>query len=311
MVEIEHPPSHGVDPELLKEVRRLQIRSDRLVEDFMVGGWHSVFRGSGIEFDEVREWVEGDDIRSVDWNVTARVGRPYVKKYVEERERTLCFLLDRSPAMSFGTRAANGKVRTLRRTAAELCACLGLSAQRNADKVGFLGFGSGRDPYIPPKKGRPHLLRILRECLAEPGRGPSDERSRGDFAEALRFLTRVQRRRSILFAISDFSRPLPVHECRLAARKHDLILVPVHDPVQEEAPRAGLLALKGYGGGEGGWVDFSSRRVREVWNRRFKERREAFFLEARRVGADLLPLRTDRSVAQDILAFFERREGRR
>jgi len=304
-------PETVVDPELLREVRRLQIRSDRLVEDFMVGGWHSVFRGSGIEFDEVREWVEGDDIRSVDWNVTARAGRPFVKKYVEERELTLLFLLDRSPSMSFGTRALGGRPRSLRRVAAELCACLGLSALRNADKVGLCCFGGEHDPYVPPKKGRPHLLRILRECLAESGRGLLAGPPLGGLPEALAFAAKVQRKRSIVFAISDFTDPLSEQDLRLAARKHDLILVPCSDPVQEEAPRSGLLRLRDLETGSSRWLDFSSPRLREAWNRRFQENRETLQRLARRNGVDLLPLRSDRSVARDICAFFRRREGRR
>ena len=168
-----------VDPELLKEVRRIQIRSDRLVTDVVSGGYSSVFRGSGIEFDEVREWTEGDDFRSVDWNVTARMGRPYIKKYVEERELTLLFVLDRSRSMGFGTERIDGVPKSLRRLAVEFIACLGLSANRNNDKVGFVGFGEGPELFVPPKKGRPHLLRRHRLIGAPPADRPAESAHTG------------------------------------------------------------------------------------------------------------------------------------
>lgn len=295
----------AVDPELLKEVRRIQLRTDRLVTDVISGGYSSVFRGSGIEFDEVREWAEGDDIRSVDWNVTARQGRPFIKKYVEERELTLLFVMDVSRSMDFSSQSLDGKPRNLRRLAVEFLACLGLSAGRNNDKVGLLTFAKDVDLYVPPKKGRAHLLRLLRESLA---RVEADHGS--GLAAALAYASRVQRKKCILFVLSDFLCAWPEKEVRLAARRHDLILVPTLDPRLLELPDQGLLRLQDAETGKEQVVDASSPRVRQA----FADRMRAFYAErragARKFGADWLPLDTRESVTSNVVAFFRQREAR-
>jgi uncharacterized protein (DUF58 family) len=298
----------AVDKELLREVRRLQIRTDRLVTDVVAGGYSSVFRGSGIEFDEVREWTEGDDFRSVDWNVTARQGRPFIKKYVEERELTVLLVVDRSRSMRFGS-GANGK--TLARVAAEFAATVGVSATRNGDKLGLVGFGSSVDElYVPPKKGRAQLLRLLRECLAQPQRSLAPEREEDALREALAFVGRVQRKRAIVFVLSDFLLSLPRRELQLIAKRHDLTLVPCMDPRLETLPDSGLLRVLDLETGAELLVDSASRQVREAFAQRAQARIAELQDRARRLGADLLPISTERPVGNDIVAFFRRRELR-
>ena len=302
-----------VDPELLKEVRRIQIRTDRLVTDVVSGGYQSVFRGSGIEFDEVREWIEGDDYRSVDWNVTARVGRPYIKKYVEERELTLVFVLDRSRSMGFGTSVVDGVAKSLQRVAVEFIACLGLSACRNNDKAGLVASVSGVELFVPPSKGRAHLMRILRDCLA-PRQDDVDGEAKpaqSDLAPALGYLGHVQRRRAIVFVLSDFLSNWPDRELGLLAKRHDLTLVPCLDPRLLELPEAGLLRLIDLEDGRERVVDASSSAVRTAYATRVARRVEDLQNRARRIGAGWLPLSTDRSVANSVVEYFRRRELRR
>ncbi len=290
----------GVDPELLKEVRLIQLRTDRLVTDVMAGSYRSAFRGSGIEFDEVREWAEGDDIRSVDWNVTARVGRPYIKKYVEERELTILFVLDHSRSMDF---ASEG--RTLRRMAVEFCATVGLSAQRTNDKVGLLTFGKELELFVPPRKGRSHVLRILREGLA-----PVSDPYGTALAETLRYLGRVQRKRSVVFVLSDFVGDDPFPPLRSLSRRHDVVLVPCLDRRRFELPDAGLLRVFDLEAGGECLVDTRSARVRERYAANARSDYEAFEKNAGRLGVDLLPLWTDKKVSTAVLQFFRRREAR-
>lgn len=297
----------AVDPELLKEVRRIQIRTDRLVTDVVSGGYTSVFRGSGIEFDEVREWTEGDDYRAVDWNVTARAGRPFIKKYVEERELTVLFVVDRSRSMQFGTVVRDGIARDLRRTATEFVACIGLSANRNNDKVGLVATDAAKALYVPSKKGRTHMLRILRECLAD----PAESRS-GAFAEALAYAARVQRKRAILFVLSDFFEDFPEKELRLLARRHDVSLVPCMDPRLEELPKvAGLFRLKDLETGREVLVDAASKRVREDYAARAAKRARELEERARRLGAGVLRISTGEPVSSSVVEFFRRRELQR
>jgi len=299
-----------IDPEILAQVRRIQVRTSRLVTDVMAGGYTSVFRGSGIEFDEVREFVDGDDVRAVDWNVTARTGRPHIKKYMEERELTVLFLLDVSASTTFGTVPAKGGrgTRTVRTTAAEFCACLSLAAARNNDKVGMVAFSDRVEFYVPPKKGSQHVLRLIREALAAEGAGQTT-----DIAQVLQYAARVQRKRAVVFLVSDFldtgakfEKPL-----RQLARRHDVVAVRLLDPRSRELPaRGGLLHLRDAESGASCWVDASARGVREA----FSARRAVEDGELRRVlrGAhvDLLDIRPEEGLADPILKFFRMREMR-
>jgi uncharacterized protein (DUF58 family) len=290
-----------ITPELLAQVRRLTIRSRRAVEEVFSGAYRSAFRGQGLEFAEVREYVPGDDIRSIDWNVTARAGRPFVKRFDEERELTVIVALDLSGSLSFGSRA-----RAKRDAAAEAGALLALAAARNRDRVGLLLFTDRIELYLPPGKSRARALRIARELLAfEPaGRGT-------DLAGAFGFLNRVLRRRAIVFLVSDwraaaFDRPL-AH----LARRHDVVALDVADPLERDLPSGGLLRVRDLETGRTGWVDASSRAARGAWKgalaRRAKELDQTF----RRAGVPRLALDADRPAAPTLIRYFERRAAAR
>jgi uncharacterized protein (DUF58 family) len=294
--------------ELLKEVRRIEVQSRRLVTGTMAGGYHSVFRGAGIEFDEVREYVEGDDPRTVDWNVTARVGRPYVKKYVDERELTVLFLLDLSASMGGGFGALSA-----RQTAARVCACLALSAIQNHDKVGLIAFSETVDKFVPPKKGQSHALSIVRDCLALSGTG-----TRTRIAPALELASRVVRKRSILFLVSDFLGGGWHEALALCARRHDLIAVRLSTPELDLPaldPRVGLVRLRDPESGALVLIDWRHAPARAAWAERVAAWRRASAEALRRAGVDCMDVPVPRvrgkdAVARPILAFFRMRELR-
>ena len=290
--------------ELLEEVRRIEVQAKRLVIDILAGGYVSVFRGAGIEFSEVREYVEGDDPRSVDWNVTARVGRPYVKKYVDERELTLLFLLDLSPSMSGAFSPWSS-----RQAAARIAACLALSAVRNDDKVGLIAFDDEVRRFVRPEKGASHALRIIRDCLALEGRGRGSR-----FAPALQLLSRAMRRRSIVFLISDFLAEGWEESLRLAARRHDLVAVRILPP-ELAPPEGGFLRLEDPETGRVTAVDWSGEKVREAYRRRVETWKAETAEMLRRAGVDRMdvPIPADResdAFVRPILDFFRMREER-
>jgi len=289
--------------ELLAEVRRIDVMSSRLVTSVLAGGYSSVFRGSGLEFDGVREYEEGDDPRLVDWNVTARVGRPFVKKYVDERELTVLFLLDLSASMAGGF-----SVFSARQTAARVCACLALSAIRNNDKVGLIAFSDKVDRYVPPKKGAGHVLRIVRDCLALEGSSPAT-----NIEPALSFAARLVRRRAILFLVSDFLADGWQESVALCARRHDLIAVRLLAP--ELAPAADLVRVRDPESGRESVIDGRSRRVRKAYAARVAAWRARTGEDLRRANVDLLDVPISRAydkdmVARPIVRFFRMRELR-
>ncbi len=289
--------------ELLREVRRIDVQSRRLVAGAMAGGYLSVFRGSGIEFEEVREYVQGDDPRSVDWNVSARMGRPFVKKYRDERERTVVFLLDLSASMTGGF-----GVWSARQTAARVCACLALSAARNGDKTGLVTFGEEVHSCVPPRRGPAHALRIVRDCLALPGRGTTS------VGPALEFAVHALRRRAIVFLVTDFlsggwERPLTV-----CARRHDVIAVRIQVP-ELAPPGAGHLRVRDPETGATTVADWGSAGVRAGYARRVALWRAETEQALRRAKVDLMdvpvPRTPDRNaIAGPILRFFTMRELR-
>lgn len=322
-------PSEDDRREMLRQIRRIQVRTDRMVTDVMAGGYTSVFRGSGIEFDEVREFAEGDDLRSIDWNVTARTGRPHVKKFMEERELTLLLLLDVSASTDFGTapvgrgtagtaagsrergHGASGAAkapsaaRTVRETAALVCGCLAFAAARNNDKAGLITFSDRVERYVPAKKGRSHVLRLIREAYAH------ERQSRGsEPGVAFDFAGRVQRRRATVFVVGDFFGATGERELRTLARRHDVIAVRIRDPHSEALPDAGLLRLRDPETGRAVVVDTGSRRVREALAERIARERAAFEETCRRAGVDLFDVPTRGSVADPIVRFFHMRERR-
>ena len=290
-----------ITPELLAQVRRLTIRSRRAVEEVFSGAYKSAFRGKGLEFAEVREYVVGDDVRSIDWNVTARAGRPFVKRFDEERELTVVVAMDLSGSLAFGSRA-----RTKRETAAEAGALIALAAARNRDRVGLLLFTDQVELYLPPGKSRARSLRIVREMLAYEPRGRGT-----DMAGALAFLGRVLRRHAIVFIVSDwiaseFDRPLS-----FLGRRHEVVALEVTDPFERELPPTGLVRARDLETGRSVWVDLGARAARAEW-RAAKARRARGLTETlMRARAGRILLDVGVPAAPALIRHFEQRTRHR
>ncbi len=288
--------------ELLRKVRQIQIRASRFVNDVLAGEYSSVFKGRGMEFDEVREYVPGDDVRTIDWNVTARTGRPHVKRFVEERELTVMLLVDLSSSVRFGT------VRQLKSEAiVEICALLALSAIQNNDKVGLIIFTDGVERYVPPRKGKSHVLRVIRELLHH-----ETQRSATDIGGVLEYLLRVAKRRCVAFLVSDFladqtrfERPL-----KLAGKKHDLIAITVSDPREIELPSVGILELEDAETGELILIDTASRAVRSSFHRESDSELEGRRDLLRRTDIDHIEVSLDKPYLDALVRFFRMRERR-
>ena len=290
--------------ELLAEVRRIEVQSHRLVTDVLAGGYRTTFRGHGVEFAEVREFVEGDDLRAVDWNVTARLGRPFVKRFVEEREHTLVFVLDLSASMDGGLGAWS-----LRQLAARFCACLGLAAIDNDDRVGLVAGSDGVERFVPPQKGVRHVLRIVRDCLVLRGRS-----RHGDLGALVAHANRSLRRRSVLFVLSDFLSPGGERELALGARRHDLVAVRLQ-PLEHARPPRALLRVRDPESGRAATVDFANARVRAAWHDRIAAARARLDDRFARAGIDCIDLAVPErgdlaAIARPLRAFFHRRELR-
>jgi uncharacterized protein (DUF58 family) len=289
-----------IPKEVLKKIRRIEIRTKRLVNDVFSGEYQSVFKGRGMEFSEVREYLPGDDVRSIDWNVTARMGHPYVKKFDEERELTIMFLVDGSASGAFGTVS-----RFKSELAAELCALLAFSATRNNDRVGLITFTDRIEKVVPPKKGRVHVLRVVRELLyyTPEGRGT-------DIPIALDYLSNVVRRHAIVFLVSDFLTAGYERSLAVANRRYDLIAIPISDPRESGIPRLGLVDLEDPETGERLAVDTGDRRfaerLREELGRDAAERERLFA----KLGVDSIPVSTDRPYVEPLEKFFGKRAKR-
>ncbi|HEX6106127.1 MAG TPA: DUF58 domain-containing protein [Gemmatimonadales bacterium] len=286
------------EEEVAREVRRLEITTRHLVRDIVAGEYSSAFRGRGVEFAEVREYQPGDDIRTIDWNVTARLGAAYVKRYLEERELTVLFLVDRSASGGFGSR-----LRTRSELAGEVVTVLALAASRNNDRVGLLLATDRVERYTAPRKGRRHALRVVSELLGfEPeGRGT-------DLGAALEGLEALLHGRAVIFVVSDFLAAGWESALGRLARRHDVIAVELADPRERELPDVGAVTLWDPESGDWRVVDTGDRRVRDHFRSEaeaFEQRLERTLLER---GADLLRLETGRSYAEPLLAFFRRRE---
>ena len=287
--------------EMLSVIRRLQIRARRLVRLLFLGEYHSVFRGRGLEFNEVREYEPGDEVRLIDWNVTARMGVPYIKKFVEERELILYLLVDVSASSTFSSQNA-----TKRELAAELATLLAFAADANNDKTGLIAFSDRVELFLPPRKGQQHMLRIARELLyLEPkGRGTN-------IAVAADLLMSITKRPSVAFVISDFHATGYEAALRLAAQKHDLTAISLTDPRELELPRVGLLKLRDPETGAQMLVDTEDRRSRERYATAAAERVVARRRLLAGLGVEEIPIRTDRSYIQPLMAYFRARAGKR
>lgn len=289
-----------VPDEVLRKIREVEIKARVLADEMLVGTYRSVFRGSGLDFEEVREYDEGDDVRSIDWNVTARMGTPYIKKYREERALNVYLAVDVSASSWFGT------VRqTKRELTAEVCALLAMAAHRNYDRVALLLFSDRVEEFIPPKIGRDHLLRVIRQLLYAESR-----RARTQIGAATEYLGNVAKKRGVVFLVSDlldtgFEAPL-----RTLGQKHDVISLVPNDPRELELPNVGVVALEDAETGEIAEVDTSDRRVRTAfaqaaWDRRFERHRTLA-----RMRVDTVDLFTHRPYVPALMAFFRARSKR-
>jgi uncharacterized protein (DUF58 family) len=289
--------------EVMREVRRLEITTRHLVRDIVAGEYSSAFRGRGVEFSEVREYQPGDDIRAIDWNVTARLGSAYVKRYLEERELSVLFVVDASASGRFGTH-----LRTKQALAVEACAVLTLAAARNNDRVGAVWATDRVEHFVPPRRGRRHALRVINDLLAFEPAGTAT-----DLAAALRFLDPILRRRAVVFLVSDFLTGGYQPDLERLARRHDVIALQLYDPRERELPDIGLVTLQDPETGRWRRVDTSRADTRERFRLRATDFDRALQQQIRECGADLVRLETGRSYAEPLIAFFRRREkiGRR
>jgi uncharacterized protein (DUF58 family) len=294
---------------ILDKIRRLDIRTRRMMNDSLAGEYHSVFKGRGMDFDEVREYVPGDEVRSIDWNVTARAGHPFVKKYTEERELNILLLIDISASGNFGS-----GTQSKRELAAEVASLLALSAIKNSDKVGLLLYTDRIEEYLPPAKGRRHVLRVVREILYHSAKGRGT-----DSVKALEVASHVLHRRAIVFLISDFqssgdpakSREALRRAMRQTNRRHDLIAMQIQDVREQELPNVGLLSLEDAESGEMVELDTADPSVRSRFNREAVAQVKKLLSDIRSEGVDTLELKTNVAYLPALQRFFKSRGRKR
>jgi uncharacterized protein (DUF58 family) len=286
-----------IPKEVLQKVRRIEIRTRSVVDSILSGEYHSVFKGRGMEVSEVRSYVEGDDIRNIDWNVTARMNSLFVKKHTEERELTVMLVVDASASGSFGSACKfKGEMGV------ELCALLAFSAIKNNDRVGLIVFTSGIERYIPPQKGKNHVLRVIRELLY------FRPREKGtDVGEALSFLNRVQRRRAVVFLVSDFFTPPFLKPLRVAARRHDLIALTLRDQREADLPAVGLIELEDAESGVTVLVDSSSKEFRARYAEGMERRAASVSETFAANGIDEVRVSTETDYVEPLVKFFRKR----
>jgi uncharacterized protein (DUF58 family) len=287
-----------IPKEILQKVHRIEIKTKSIVDSMLGGQYQSAFKGRGMEFSEVRPYTLGDDVRTIDWNVTARMGEPYVKKYVEERELTVMLLVDASASGDFGSASRfKGEV------AVELCAVLAFSAIRNNDRVGLMTFTSEVERYIPPKKGKNHVLQVIRELLYF-----QPQRRGTDIGEALKFLNQVQKKRAVVFLVSDFISPAYTSQLRVASRRHDVIAVSVSDPREKTIPPIGLVELEDAERGGTVLVDTHSPALRQRLEDEFVRRGRERSSMLRSSGVDEIAISTATDYVDPLLRYFRKRE---
>jgi uncharacterized protein (DUF58 family) len=287
--------------ELLKKVRKIEIKTRGLTNQIFSGEYHSAFKGRGMAFSEVREYQPGDDIRSIDWNVTARFNHPYVKIFEEERELTVMLLVDVSASEIFGT-----SQQLKKEVIVELCAVLSFAAMQNNDKIGIIFFTDRVEKFIPPKKGKSHILRIIRELL---NFEPVHKQTR--IKEGVKFFTNAIKKRSIAFILSDFIDKDFEHELKLASKKHDVVALHVFDKREREMPAVGLVRFIDPETGEQGWVDTSDWRVRHDYYNEWIKHLDMLKNTFSKSGIDWVSISTDESYIKPLMNFFRRREKKR
>ena len=284
--------------ELIKKVRKIEIKTKGLSQNIFAGEYHSAFKGRGMTFSEVREYQYGDDIRDIDWNVTARHNRPYVKVYEEERELTVMLMVDVSGSKDFG---AMGMLK--REMMAEIAATLAFSAIQNNDKVGVLFFSDKIEKFIPPKKGRKHILLVIRELLDF-----VPQSSGTDIDQALQFLTGALKKRCTTFILSDF---IDTHDyykaLSIANNKHDVIALQVYDKRDAQLPNVGFIKMVDAETGENRWINSSSKRVRQAYSKWWYERQQQMSITAQRCKVDVASVATDEDYTKQLMALFQRR----
>jgi uncharacterized protein (DUF58 family) len=291
-----------LSPDVMRRIRQIELRTRRLVDESFAGSYHAVFKGRGITFDSVRAYEPGDDVRAIDWNVTARTGEPFIKQFVEERELTVLLALDASASILFGTRK-----RMKRDLAAELGAVLALAAIRNNDRVGLLVFSDQIDLFIAPRRGRNHALRLIRDLMAAKPAGKGT-----DIALALKTINRGLKRRAIIFLISDFLVPSDdyLRELMLTNRRHDVIAVTVSDHLEQAWPNVGLVRLEDAETGIISWADTGSSQWRQQFSRQAQHFQQARNVALAKARVDRIDLLSDGDYVRSLAEFFRRREQR-
>ncbi len=286
--------------DLIKKVRRIEIKTRRLSNHIFSGQYHSSFKGRGMAFSEVRKYDIGDDIRSIDWNVTAKLNEPYIKVFEEERELTFMLLVDVSGSGLFGSR-----VQLKREMITEICATLAFSAIQNNDKVGILFFSDKIEQFIPPKKGRSHILRIIRELIEL-----KPESQKTDIAEALRYFSGIQKKRAIAFVLSDFNDENYRDPLKIASQKHDVTGIRIYDPREENLPKLGIVPMQDPETGRVHWVNTSSKKLRKKLHERFNYYQKNFREGFLRSGAGQISIRIDESYPAKLLGYLKQKSAR-
>lgn len=286
--------------EVLDKIRRIQIKTSHMVNDVFAGQYHSVFKGKGMEFDEVREYQPGDDIRSIDWNVTARMGHPYIKKFVEERQLTVMLIMDASGSSYFGTQ---NKLKS--EQAAELCSVLAFSAIKNNDRVGLIIFSDRIEQFIPPRKGLSHVLRVIREVLYHKPKGTGT-----DIGLALEYLNNVVRKKAICFLISDFFGCEFKQQLKITNKRHDLVAMTITDPAEKNLPQAGIIKLQDNETKQEFYIDSSDKNARDEFARRSSEQLAQRTRLLRQAGVDIVDISTNLPYSEELYRFFRKRGKR-
>lgn len=283
--------------ELLKKVRKIEIKTRRLSDNVFGGEYHSAFKGRGMTFSEVRQYQFGDDVRSIDWNVTARYNEPFVKVFEEERELTMMLLVDVSASNSFGTKADfKDNIIT------EIAATLAFSATKNNDKIGLMLFSDQIELYIPPKKGRSHVLRIIRELIEF-----KPQNKKTDLGKAFKYMIDMLKKKAIVFVLSDFMDDTYEHKLKIAAKKHDVTGIRVYDEREESLPSLGLVQVKDAETGAFNWVNTSSASVKEIYQKQYRDQVDYFYRAFKLSGSRYMNCRVDESYVKKLLAYFKKR----